>query len=176
MDMGTFSALNFGQIITYLIPGFIGAYALAGTSTFLNKIKSITFIDPTKINETAVLLIVSVAVGLIINAFRLAWVDKLVIRLLGEKFNYDYSKLKNKDIRDAYNDIVQHAWQFTQFYGNMMIAMTILFLFNANLYFQHFGTYWRLVVSLILAIWVLFLTFKRQFKTVIYLNNAIFDD
>ena len=91
--------LNFGLVIAYLIPGFLGLYAL---SERLGAIKTLLGGD-NKIPEKAAivpLLILALAIGMIINA--LGWsLIRPLIALSGVRrpANLDYTKLKADDIK-----------------------------------------------------------------------------
>lgn len=168
------SILNFGQVIAYLIPGFIGVYALSRVSTFLRKLVDLTFDDSFKLQGIMILFLMSMAIGLLISAIRSIFVDKWVTKSNRLDFKLDYSKLCNNDIRVAYDTIVQNSWRFTQYYGNMCIATLMLFCFNmAIIYVPRIKDYWLLSVFFFGAIIILFLAYQNEFKRTSLLTHAV---
>lgn len=168
------SILNFGQVIAYLIPGFIGAYALSRISAFLNKLMGLAFDNAFKIEGVVVLLFMSMAIGLIISAIRLVILDKWIDKNIGQAFHFNYSKLLDKDVRAAYDDLIQNSWRFAQFYGNMAVATLILFCFNIPIYISRIWDYWLLTIAFFIAIIILFLAYQSEFKKTANVTKAIF--
>ena len=117
--------LNFGLVIAYLIPGFLGLYALSQRVT---PIKSLLHGEKGSPETGAIipLLIVAMAVGMIINA--LGWIIvRPLITISGVKRprDLDYTKLKVEDIK-LYNVIVEANFRYHQFYTNMFFAILLL--------------------------------------------------
>ena len=115
--------LNFGQLIAYLIPGFLAVYALAD---FVPQFAALLGRDGIPQAEALVpLLVLGLAVGVVVNAFSWALLRPL-FALSGVKRPDDltYTKLRKDDIA-VYNTIVEANFRYHQFYSNMLIAVLV---------------------------------------------------
>ncbi len=119
------TGLDFGQLIAYLIPGFLSLYAL---STRVGLIKAL-FGGDKGVPETGAilpLLLLALGAGVMINAIGWALVRPL-IALSGVKRprNLDYTKLTADDIK-VYKSVVEDNFRYHQFYTNMLVATVLL--------------------------------------------------
>lgn len=117
--------LEFGLVIAYLIPGFLGLYALAGR---VEAIKALVGGEQ-KVPQAASiipLILLALAVGITINATSWALLRPL-IGLSGVKrpARLDYTKIKPEQI-PLYNLIVESNFRYHQFYGNVLVAIIML--------------------------------------------------
>jgi hypothetical protein len=117
--------LNFGTVIAYLIPGFIGVYASA---RYVDTIHALLGGDK-QIPEAAAIIpitLMALAIGNVINAISWALVRPL-IALSGVRRprDLDYTKLKKEDI-PIYNNIVEGNFRYHQFYANTLVAILLL--------------------------------------------------
>ena len=117
--------LNFGLIIAYFIPGFLGVFAVA---KYENSVKALLggSSGTPESPSVVLLLLLALAIGIIINAFSWAFVRPL-ITLSGVKrpATLDYTKLRKEDI-EVYNVIIESNFRYHQFYANMLVAVLIL--------------------------------------------------
>lgn len=117
--------LNFGLLIAYLIPGFLGTYALAEYVSAINTLLG----GADKVPSTGAyvpLLFIALAVGIVINAF-----SSIVIRRLIHRSGIDpkpavvHKKFRNEDL-PRYEFIVETTFRYHQFYSNMLVAILLL--------------------------------------------------
>lgn len=117
--------LQFGLVIAYLIPGFLGVYALAWRVEVIQAL--LGGADKVPKGEAIVpLVLIALATGVVINAIAWALVRPL-IALSGVRRprNLDYTKLRADDL-PVYNAIVENNFRYHQFYVNMWIAVLVL--------------------------------------------------
>ena len=152
--------LNFGLVIAYLIPGFLGLYAL---SERVVAIKNLLGGD-NKIPEKAAivpLLVLALAIGMIINS--LGWgLIRPLIALSGVRRpeKLDYTKLTASDIK-VYNVIVEDNFRYHQFYSNMLVAVLLL----APLWWvRPFGANVVRNVSFLIVVVVMFMAARDSLK------------
>jgi hypothetical protein len=117
--------LNFGTVIAYLIPGFIGVYASA---RYVDTIHALLGGD-THIPDAAAIIpitLMALAIGNVINAVSWGLIRPL-IALSGVRRpqGLDYTKLKKEDI-PVYNVIVEGNFRYHQFYANTLVAIFLL--------------------------------------------------
>ena len=123
--------LNFGLIIAYLIPGFLGLIEVSQHIPMLNNIIFNTGGSPKQNNISSpssilFILLLSLAIGIIINALAWAFVRPLV-ELTGVKrpSELDYKDLKNENIK-IYNLVIENNFRYYQFYANVFVAVILL--------------------------------------------------
>jgi hypothetical protein len=117
--------LNFGLVIAYLIPGFLGLYALAERVSIFKALLG----GDKGVPEAAALVpmtTLALAIGIIINAVSWALLRPLIsVSGVRRPAALDYAKLKEKDIA-VYNVVVEANFRYHQFYGNMLVAVLLL--------------------------------------------------
>jgi hypothetical protein len=117
--------LNFGTVIAYLIPGFIG---LSGLTKYVATFDALLGGDK-RVPEAASIVpitLVALAIGTIINAISWALVRPLItLSGVSRPANLNYTELKPDDI-PIYNLIVEGNFRYHQFYANTFVAVVIL--------------------------------------------------
>lgn len=167
--------LNFGQVIAYLIPGFIGVYSLSRFSKFLNTLLISTTENPIlQLDNALILILMSVAVGLIISAARMVFLDEFMLKRSGTKYKFNFRNLLNTETRITYDSLVLNSWRFAQFYGNMIISLITLILSNWHFYqtgVLHHRGIWTLI--LLVTTYILFVAYKIQYRRTHDLANTL---
>ncbi len=129
--------LEFGLLIAYAIPG---AFALFGISVFVPELAALlSQPDNQKWLSTALLLAgISIALGMFISVLRSLTIDtSFLLKLPGggtqrphwgrvERVDPDYAAMKAKDVLAALQDVRSTDKRPYQFYGNMLVAITVL--------------------------------------------------
>lgn len=124
------SSLEFGTVIAFVAPGFVGFYAVS-----YHVATARAWLDAASNKEQTVgvfllVLLASIAIGLILSGVRQLVIDRILCsRWLGgyalPRLNLDWSQIDDKNlsvlttIRDGY------YWYY-QFYSNSCIALTLL--------------------------------------------------
>ena len=123
--MQSISNANFGPLIAYLVPG---ATALWGFSLFSPSLEvwfAATPANAPTIGGFLYLTVTSLAVGMIVTAFRWVLIDLLhaVTGLRPPKL--DFSRLSGKV--DAFSLLIEIHFRHYQFYSNMIVATAIAY-------------------------------------------------
>ncbi len=115
--------LNFGQIIAYLIPGFLALYPLGDFIPFFQALLGQQGIPSAE--ALIPLLLLALAVGIVINAFSWALLSPL-FAFCGVKRpkSLTYTTL-TKDNIEIYNVIVEANFRYYQFYSNVLVAILL---------------------------------------------------
>ena len=125
-----FSDINFGLLIAYFLPGFMGLYALRPFSQSVNE-WFVAIVDKDKtVGASFLLLASSLVVGLIISACRDILLDRLhyVTGVTEERFAY--GKFSDPNKMALLEGLIANKYRFYQFYGNTMVASLLLLLSN----------------------------------------------
>lgn len=144
--------LNFGLLIAYLIPGFLGTYALAEHVSAVDKLLGGAERIPST-GSFLPLLFIALAVGIVINAF-----SSIVIRWLihstgvDRKHGIAQQRFSNEDL-PRYQFVVEATFRYHQFYSNMLVAIVLL---TGVWLSAPFPEKWFRIVSFSLVISVLF--------------------
>jgi hypothetical protein len=127
--------LDFGLLIAYVIPGFVGLYAM---SFYSKPMRSLLGSDRFVPQGGAVvpLVLLAIAAGISINA--IAWATlRLVIQATGvARPNLNYALLtQEKSI--AFQEIIQSNFHYYQYYVNTLTAFILLFVSYAMRNVRH---------------------------------------
>jgi ethanolamine transporter EutH len=117
--------LNFGQLIAYLIPGFLGTYALADHVGTIKELLG----GPERVPTTgsiAPLLLIALAVGIVLNAFS-SVVIRPLIHVSGVKHakGIVYRKFSSEDMA-KYQLSLESTFMYHKFYSNTLVAILLL--------------------------------------------------
>lgn len=118
--------LNFGQLIAFLIPGFVGTCAVAKDVNAINALFGGSGQGQPSSASLVALLLIALAIGIIINAFAWLLVRPLIHLTLEVKPKaIDEMDLKNEDL-PIYEHIMESQFRYHQFYSNMLVAVLLL--------------------------------------------------
>jgi hypothetical protein len=120
---------NFGVIIAFLLPGFLLLWGLTYSHDELGKwLTAMSSKDAPLIGSFLFATIASLALGLIVSAFRLAIFDWSLYKLTRLKRpRINSSKLKNKDTLEAWSAIIENHYRYYQYYANCVVAIAAAF-------------------------------------------------
>ena len=117
--------LNFGTVIAYLIPGFIG---LCGLAKYVDTFDALLGSEK-RVPEASALLpitLIALAIGSIINAISWAIIRPLItLSGVSRPANLNYAELQKDDI-PIYDLIVEGNFRYHQFYANTLVAILLL--------------------------------------------------
>jgi hypothetical protein len=125
-----FSSINFGLLIAYFLPGFIGLNGLRPLSgsvaiwfeAILDKDKSL--------GASFLILSAALVTGLIISACRDIMLERLHYATGVKCELFDYGKFIDKDKRAVLQDLIANKYRYYQFYGNTLVASFFLLVSN----------------------------------------------
>lgn len=123
--MEGFFGKNFGYVIAFLIPGFIGLWGLSYISPVVNSwIIRTPELQPT-VGGFLYTILASITMGLLLHTTRWAILDPLHHITGIAKPKLDFSKLKG--IKDEIDYIIQNHDRYYQFYGNTFMALIMTY-------------------------------------------------
>lgn len=120
--------LNFGLLIAYIVPGFLGLYAVSEHSTVIENLLGGSTNTPTT-GAIVPLLLLALASGVVINA--ITWIlVRPMIEFTGVKRPHlRYGKI-SKELLDVYNEAIESSYRYYQSYGNLF-AILLMIGFNS---------------------------------------------
>ena len=164
--METIAPLNFSLVIAYLLPGFVSLYSLTYLSTRVKILFDAIGNKDSNLGSSFIIIISSLACGVIISAIRALILDQLQEKTGIQKPPFDYSKLKNEGTRKAFNDCIPNTWRYTQSYGNMFIALSMLLILKIFFTKLDWENQWHIVSILAITVAILFFCHRNS------LNNT----
>jgi hypothetical protein len=160
--MDPFSSINFGLLIAYFLPGIISLYALKYFSTDVADLFAAVLDKDKNLGASLLILAASLAVGLIVSAFRDFALERIHYKTGVEFTPFNYGKFIEKDRKSALEDLIANKYRFYQFYGNTMVALLFLFIARFN-----YANAWEkrgLLIINVLAVILLFLASRDALK------------
>ena len=159
--MKAMAPLDFSHVIAFLLPGFVAFYALIYVSPRASELVTACLAMDTGAGVWLMLLLFSLAAGIVVSAFRALAVDNLQFFTGVQKPNLDYSKLTNENTLGVFNEAIANTYRFAQFYGNMLVSVVLLLL--AKLWFSSdILDQWLVFAVMSLAVLVLFIAHRSQ--------------
>jgi len=122
---------NFGVIIAFLLPGFLLLWGLSlSFDNLAHWLAANSTEEAPAIGEFLYATLASLALGLLISAFRWAIIDTL-LRWLGVKDpGLNFANLKEKDRYEAFSGAVEAHYRYYQYYSNTLIAIAFALFFD----------------------------------------------
>lgn len=152
--------LDFSSVIAFLLPGFVTFYSLIYFPPRASEVIVASLSRDASAGTLLLLVLFSLAAGVVVSAFRGLVLDGLQFKTGVNKPTLDYSKLINEHTLKAFNEAIANTYRFSQFYGNMLVAMVLLL---AGRCWSHFDwNEWIIYTILVITIFVLFLSHRRQ--------------
>lgn len=122
--MKTEAAADFGQIIAFLIPGFVGLWGATYVSPEIRTWLVTTSGQSKDLANVVFVLLASLAIGLTVSAARAIFLD-----WIHEKTGVRMSKIDYKKLNDAnaktFDGIIQNHYRYYQYYGNTLVAVVV---------------------------------------------------
>lgn len=118
--------LDFGLIVAYLVPGFV---ALWGLSLHSPTIESWLAVAPSRaatVGDMFYATLASLALGMIVSAFRWALIDALHHCTGIPMPDWDFSLLERR--LAGYRLLVEFHYRYFQFFANMLVASVFTYL------------------------------------------------
>lgn len=169
-----FSDINFGLLIAFFLPGFMGLYALRPFSQSVNEWFTAILDKDKTVGATFLLLASSLVVGLIISACREIFLDRLhrATRVGAKPFKY--GKFSDPNKMALLEGLIANKYRFYQFYGNTMLASLLLLL--SNLKRTEISTNWLVLAINLGVVIFLFCASRGALKDMYATYQGIIDE
>ena len=161
--MKSIAPLDFSHVIAFLLPGFVALFSLNYVSPMVARIVEGSLSGESDLGVVFVLILFSLAAGIVVSAARSLILDKLQFCTGIEKPSLDYAKLTDKETRAAFDESIANTYRFAQFYGNLFIAMSMLTITTVS--FGSSKLHWSLYVTLLATLLVLFFAHRGQLES-----------
>jgi len=124
--MVQFAPINFGLIIAYILPGTVAVYGLRYLSPRIDALWSILERGQAVLGPLILIGVSALAVGLIVSAFRVVVLERILYGTRIPKESIDYKKIANPDSRELFGQMVENVYRYEQFYGNVLLSLLLL--------------------------------------------------
>lgn len=162
--MKSIRALDFGTIIAYLLPGFLGFYGLRYISPAIDNLIELSYSKDGGIGVEISVILFSLSAGVIISAIRANLLDLIQEKTGVGTPNLNYSKLSNDNVLKVYEAAISNTYRFAQFYGNTFVAMS--FLLGAKIYSSaNILESWEIIIIMLVALIILFIAHRSQLSS-----------
>ena len=123
-------SLDFGKIIAYLLPGFVGLWGLSHYSWTVAHWFQLSGAEESSFDNVSFILLGSLAFGVILSAFRWlifdCFLNQRVFKI--SSLNVDFSKLAaNEHMKQALQLLIDNHYSYYQFYSAMAVAVPFSF-------------------------------------------------
>jgi hypothetical protein len=119
---------QFGLIIAFLLPGFVGLWGI----TYINPTIRSWFVSSANLNATVggflFVILGSLAIGLIFHSIRYFILDNRLFKEINNKCSgLDISKLNSEKREQFFSIAVENHYRYHNYYGNMAIAIVFAY-------------------------------------------------
>ena len=116
---------SFGLVIAFLVPGFLGLWALSYFDSTAAKWLGTAAEKETTVGGFLFVLVASIGIGVFLSGARYFVFDKFLLKDLGGPPDLDDAK--RKELEASYQSIKADYYQFYQFYANTAVAVVLVF-------------------------------------------------
>jgi hypothetical protein len=114
---------NFGLVVAFLLPGFVGLWGFSLHYGPLQNLFEVAEESETSIGAFLFVVLASLAMGVFVSGLRWSILDCINEHSGLPKPNLDYKKLIEKEgALKAYDFFNENCYRYYQFYGNMAVA------------------------------------------------------
>ncbi len=153
--------MDFGNLIAYLLPGYLSLFALTYVSTRVSELFRLSFSKDAGIGTEMALLLFALTAGVSVSACRALLLDRLQVLTGIKAAPTDYRSLTDPEKRAAFSEVVTNKYRFSQFYGNGFLALLLLVGLRTYAGISPFAN-WALLALFTLALAVLFAQHRGQ--------------
>ncbi len=115
--------LNFGLIIAFLLPGFIFLYGASFSVVPIAVSFQGAAAKETTVGAFLIVMLASLAVGLLLSAFRWFVLDHLFSWMGIGKETLDFDQLRKPEALAAFHAVVENHYRYYQYYANSLMAI-----------------------------------------------------
>ncbi len=116
---------NFGLVIAFLVPGFIGLWALSYFDPTAAKWLGTAAEKETTVGGFLFVVVASLGIGVFLSGARYFVFDKFLLKDLGGR--PDVEDANRKEAEASYQSLKADYYQFYQFYANTAVALVLAF-------------------------------------------------
>jgi len=123
-------SLDFGKIIAYLLPGFVGLWGLSHRPWTVARWFQLSENTESSFDNVSFILLGSLAFGVILSAFRWVIFDQFSNERIFcvPELKVDFSKLSAEHTRLALQLLIDNHYNYYQFYSAMAVAVPFAFI------------------------------------------------
>ena len=115
--------LDFGQIIAFLLPGFLGLYGLSiSAGNISGPLAAMNEKDVT-VGTALMVSLAALALGLLLSAIRWMFLDHVLLWCGIRDTGMDFSKLGDSKKLEAFEAVVNNHYRYYQYYGNSLVSI-----------------------------------------------------
>lgn len=139
---------NFGYIIAFIIPGFLGLWALSLISPIINTWLTMQTSSFVVIKDVVFVILASLGLGVFESTIRWIVFEKMICCRF-KQAEPDFSKLKGN--LGEFESIVENHYKYHQFYGNCFVVV-IFYGIICLIRFSEIISFWSLVLYFVVII------------------------
>ena len=124
--MGSLPQLDYGLLIAFFFPGFVGLYAFSYLSQRIAQVFDAVLSKDQSVGASFLVLVGSLIVGMVLSSIRALVLDWLHDKTGAAIDELDYSKLSDKEKLAAFQQAIVNTYRYYQFYGNMVLSLLLL--------------------------------------------------
>ncbi len=124
--MGGLAPLDFSLVIAFLLPGFVSLYALSHVSPRISALMTALAGKDASLGTSLAVLLAALAAGVMTSGVRALVIDWLQHETGVQKPPLNYRALTDTTVLGAFKEAVANVYRFSQFYGNMFVALLLL--------------------------------------------------
>jgi len=162
--MSGMAPLDFSVIVAFLLPGFVGLYALTFISPRMAQLLELALSEKAGVGPTFGILLFSLAVGVMLSGTRTLIVDPIQRRLSGGWPTLNYRRLGDPAVLAAFKEAISATYRFSQFYGNIFVALLVFLVAKYAVDPAQIVANWPLFILTCFATVVLFVSHARALK------------
>ena len=118
--MSELSDKNFGLLVAYVLPGFVGLWGISHFSATVDSWITTSQTSAPTVAGFLYVTLASLAAGLVVSAIRWAIVDSLHHATGVKPPNWEFANLDDR--LEAFLALVANHYRFYQFYGGMFVS------------------------------------------------------
>ena len=150
-----FGRVSFGALIAFLLPGFVGLWGVSFLSPRVQSWISGPGSGAPPAVTVLMILLASLAVGLVISAIRWSVIDRLLHHTGTPAPVLDFSKIKG--CLQEFEAIVENHFKYYQYYSHTFIALLFSFTVRQVKLWQPPCSNWILFLGVLVTLIALFL-------------------
>jgi hypothetical protein len=120
------TSTSFGYVIGFVLPGFLGLYALSFWSADVAHLLEPALKAEATVGPSLILILVALGVGVCVSALRFYAFEKLLCRK--HHFAPDmFAKLTKENRLTTFRTVVDEHYRYHQFYGGCAVSLPTLY-------------------------------------------------
>ena len=154
--------LDFSLVIAFLLPGFVSLYALSVVSPRISGLMNTLAGKDASLGTSVAVLLAALAAGVMMSGMRALVIDWLQHNTGVRRPDLNYRALTDRAVLGAFKEAVANVYRFSQFYGNMFVALLLLTILKFGLDLSSICAQPALFALSLAGTVVLFLSHRRS--------------